>query len=342
MTSQVLRTRVTDLLGCRFPILLAGMGGVARSQLVAAVAEAGGYGFLGMVREPPDLIRSEITAVRARTDHPFGVNLIPAATDPALFEEQLAACFEAEVHALCFFWGVDAELIARARAAGCRVAYQVGSVEEAKAAAEWGVDLIIAQGFEAGGHVRGTVGSVVLLPAVARAVQVPVVASGGFATGASLVAALALGAEGVHVGTRFVATEESFAHPYHKKRIVQARAEDTVYTDVFAINWPPRSPVRALTNSVTEASRDQLLGHDPGKLPREVIARDTGRPIYRYSTDSPLRTTEGDLEALALLAGEAVGLIDDVPPAEEVIRDMVREAEEVLRRLCRPEAETSS
>jgi len=150
-----LHTPICDLLECRYPILQAGMGGVARSELVAAVIEAGGYGFLGMVREPPDLIAREIDKVRAHTDEPFGVNLIPAATDPDLLEAELSVCLKKKVHSLCFFWDVHADVIARTKAAGCRVLYQVGSVEDAVAAAKAGADAIIAQGFEAGGHVRG-------------------------------------------------------------------------------------------------------------------------------------------------------------------------------------------
>jgi nitronate monooxygenase len=204
------------------------MGGVARSELVAAVSQAGGYGFLGMVRETHDLIAQEIEAVRVRTDRPFGVNLIPAATDPELFEAELSVCLKKQIHSLCFFWDIHADAIARAKAAGCRVLYQVGSVDDAMAAEQAGADVIIAQGFEAGGHVRGTVSSLVLLPQVVQTVSVPVVASGGFATGEGLVAALALGAQGIHCGTAFLATQESFAHDYHKNRVLQAKAEDTV------------------------------------------------------------------------------------------------------------------
>lgn len=219
-----LHTAICDLLGCRYPILQAGMGGVARSELVAAVTDAGAYGFLGMVRESPELIAREIDAVRARTDLNFGVNLIPAATDPALLEAELAICIEKRVHSLCFFWDVRADAIARAKAAGCRVLYQVGSVDDAVAAEQAGADAIIAQGFEAGGHVRGIVSSLVLVPQIVEAVSVPVIASGGFASGESLIAALALGAQGIHCGTAFLATEESFAHALHKDRVAQAKS----------------------------------------------------------------------------------------------------------------------
>lgn len=330
----MLRTRITDLLGCDYPILLAGMGGPARSELCAAVSAAGGYGTLGMVRESPELIRDEIAAVRSRTNRSFGVNLIPTGTDPALLEDELAACFEAHVHSMTFFWDVRPDLIAQAHAAGAIVLYQVGGVADAVAAAEAGADAIICQGVEAGGHVRGTTTSLVLLPQVAAAVDVPVVGAGGYASGASLVAALALGGEGILCGTAFLATEESFAHDYHKDRIVAARSEDTVHSDIFAINWPPRSPVRTITNSVTDLYAGHLFGHGPDDFPREAIAEEGGVPVYRFSTNSPLRNTSGDLEAMALFAGQACGQIDGVRPAGEVVRNMAQEAEQILARLA--------
>jgi nitronate monooxygenase len=328
-------TPLCTLLGCRYPIVQAGMGGVARSELVAAVTEAGGYGFLGMVRETPDLIAREIDTVRAHTDGHFGVNLIPAATDPDLLEAELSLCVKKRVHSLCFFWDVHADVIARAKAAGCRVLYQVGSVKDAVAAAEAGADAIIAQGFEAGGHVRGTVSSLVLLPQVVRAVSIPVIACGGFASGESLIAALALGAQGIHCGTAFLATEESFAHAYHKGRVVRAKSEDTVYTDAFAINWPPDSPVRVITNRLTDDLGQFLLGHKPEDIPREAIADEDGRPIYKFSTDSPLRTTVGNLECLALFAGQIAGAIETIPSAGARVGEIVSAARATLERLQR-------
>lgn len=330
---SALRTPLCDMLDCRYPVLQAGMGGVARSELVAAVGQAGGYGFLGMVREAPELIGREIDAVRVRSERAFGVNLIPAATDPALFEEELAVCLEKAVDSLCFFWTVDAEAVARAKAAGCRVVYQVGSVADAMAAEAAGADIVIAQGREAGGHVHGQTSSLVLLPQVVQAVAVPVVASGGFASGASLIAALALGAQGIHCGTAFLATHESFAHDYHKERVAAARSEDTVYTDAFAINWPPHSPVRVIANSVTDGLGRRLLGHLPGDFPRRVIADEDGRPIYKWSTDSPLRTTSGDLEALALFAGEVTGSVNAVTTAAQRLAEIVESAQATLDRL---------
>jgi nitronate monooxygenase len=150
-----LRTDLTRLLGCRYPIVSAGMGGPARSELAAAVSEAGGFGLLGMVRESPQLIEREIAAVRAATRQPFGVNLIPAATEPSLFAAELDTCLAAHVPALCFFWDIAPEAVKRAKDAGALVLYQVGSLEDALAAEQAGADAVIVQGMEAGGHVRG-------------------------------------------------------------------------------------------------------------------------------------------------------------------------------------------
>ena len=333
MSNRRLHTPVCALLGCDVPILLAGMGGVARSELVTAVAEAGGYGILGMVREAPALIAAEIDAVRASTTRPFAVNLIPAATDPKLLAAEMQVCFDRTVPAMCFFWDVVPGAVARAKAAGCLVLHQVGSLNAALAAMAAGADVLIVQGVEAGGHVHGTVASLILVEQVARATCLPIIASGGFATGASLVAALALGAQGIHCGTAFLATSESFAHDDHKARVLAARAEDTVYTDAFALDWAPNSPVRVIGNSVTRALGHDLMGHHPDRLPRDVIAWDEGRPLLKFSTDSPLRTTTGNLEAMAAFAGQSATMIDSLPTAADRIAMILAEAQDALANL---------
>ncbi|MGB5558264.1 MAG: nitronate monooxygenase [Paracoccaceae bacterium] len=329
-----LHTPICDLLGCTYPVLQAGMGGVARSELAAAVSQAGGFGCLGMVRESPALIQSEIEAVRARTDRPFGVNLIPSATEPGLFQRELAACIEAGVTTMVYFWDIVPDAIARAKDAGMRVLYQVGSVEDARAAEKAGADAIIAQGVEAGGHVKGGVTSLVLLPVVASAVGIPVVGSGGFASGGSLVAALALGAQGIHCGTAYLATRESFAHDLHKQRVIGAEIDQTVHTDAYAINWPKGSPVRVLANDMTESLGLNLFGHDPETMSNRPIAEEEGRPLYLWSTDSPLRNMTGELDRLALFAGQVAGQIDRIETAGELTARIVREAEETLGNLA--------
>jgi len=163
-------------------------------------------------------------------------------------------------------------------------------------------------------------------------VRIPVVASGGIAGGRGLAAALALGADGVQCGTAFLASTESFAHDYHKQRIVAAKAGDTVHTDLFAINWPPNSPVRVLRNSVTDQA-ETLWGHHPDRLPRVVIGEEEGRPLYKFGTDSPLRSTTGDFEQMALYAGEGAALVAGIRPAAEIIASMMRDAEDALRQV---------
>lgn len=334
-----LHTPLADLLGCDLPILLAGMGGVSRWQLAAAVAQAGGYPSLGMVREPTDLIEREVRSLRAATDRPFAVNLIPAATDPDLLDSQIACCLDLGVRAFSFFWDVVPSAVTRVKAAGCLVLHQVGTAQAAHDAEAAGADVLIAQGIEAGGHVHGRIGAFALTAEILGRTRLPVVVSGGIVDGRGLAAALAMGAAGVHCGTAFLATEESFAHDMHKRRLVAAQASDTVLTDIFVLNWPKGAAVRVLANSVTDALGDRLLGHDPDALPRQPIAWDDGVPRLRFSTDSPLRTTTGDLEAMALYAGQGVGRIADVVPAGDRLRRMADEAAALLAR-GRPEPRT--
>ena len=215
-----LHTPICDLLGCEHPVVLAGMGGVARSELVIAVTEAGGFGFLGMVREPPALIRAEAARIRERTSRDFGVNVIPAGTDPALLDAQIVACIEAKVPVVALFWDLQAEIVRRLNSEGILVVCQIGSLREAEEAQEAGAQALIAQGWEAGGHVRGRTGLASLVSDVVARVEVPVLAAGGIVDGAGLAAVLTLGAQGAVVGTAFLATRESFAHDYHKQRIL--------------------------------------------------------------------------------------------------------------------------
>lgn len=320
-----LRTEACEILACDQPVVLAGMGGVARSELVAAVCNGGGFGFLGMVREAPEFVRSEIRAVRARTPRAFGVNLIPAATAPGLLAEEVAVCIEEKVHAVALFWDLAPELMTQLRQAGIRVLCQVGAVAEAEAAVNAGADIVIVQGVEAGGHVRAREPLATVAPAVIRAVDRPVLVAGGLVDGADLARVLRWGGQGVVLGTAFLATEESFAHDHHKARIVAARPGETLLTEDFHINWPPGATVRVLPNSVTRGERGS-----PKARARTVIGHEGERPIYLFSTDSPLQGMTGDLEAMAIYAGEGAGRIDDLVPAGERLLRIVRQAQAVL------------
>ncbi|MGN6517149.1 MAG: nitronate monooxygenase [Rhizomicrobium sp.] len=320
-----LHTPVCDLLGCEFPIVLAGMGGPSRSELVTAVTKAGGFGFLGMVRESPETIREEVEKVRAATDCDFGVNLIPAATKPDLLEAEIAAVLAARVPVVWRLGGFSAGFVRRVRGEGALVVCQVGSVREAEDAQDAGAQIIIAQGVEAGGHVRGTIPRAEIVRGVVKAVDVPVLAAGGMSSGRDLVEMLNLGAQGIVLGTALLATKESFAHDYHKQRIVAAKPGATVHTQDFHLNWPRGAYVRVLENSVTRREHgDPFDGH------REAIGKEGARTIWLFSTDSPLKDMTGEFEKMALYAGEASGVITDIPTAAERITAIVAEAESLL------------
>jgi nitronate monooxygenase len=329
---STLKTPVCRLLGCDVPVVLAGMGGVARSELVAAVSTAGGFGFLGVVRETPELIRAEIDRVRAATTRDFGVNLIPAATDADLLEAELEAVIAEQVPAVTLFWDLRADIVRRLCDCGCLVLCQVGSVQEAEEAVAAGAHIIIAQGLEAGGHVRGTTRLADLVPEVVAHVDVPVLAAGGIVDGSGLAAALRSGAQGAVVGTGFLATRESFAHDYHKRRVLEAKPGETLHTEAFNGNWPRGAMVRVLPNSVTRGEHGDPFRADP-----PVIGLEEGRPIYLFSTDSPLRGMTGDLEAMALYAGEGAGLITSIPSAAERLRAIVGGAMRILHEVRVPE-----
>lgn len=324
--NATLYTPVCELLGSPYPIVCAGMGGVARAELVAAVTRAGGFGFLGMVREPIERIHFEVGALRERGVARFGVNLIPAATEPALLNMQVTACIKLRVPVVGLFWDIDDKLVRRLRDAGILVVYQVGSVDEARAAESAGAQILIAQGVEAGGHVRGSLPLAELLPEVVTATNVPVLAAGGLAGGDDLATVLSLGAQGAVFGTALIATHESFAHDHHKQRLLTARSGDTRLTDVFRINWPRGARVRVLASSVTDGRRGT-----PFAAGRTVIGDEVGRPIHLFSTDSPLRSTTGDLEAMALYAGQGVGRVDSIVGAGERVQNIAADAAALMR-----------
>ena len=330
----MLRTPLCDLLGIDVPVFNAGMGGGgAGPELAAAVSNAGGLGVLGMGGVPPDVIREAIRATRSLTDRPFGVNIILA----LLEEGQIEVCLEERVPVLILFWGDVAPFVARAHAAGVKVIPQVGSVEEARQAAAAGVDAVMAQGVEAGGHVRGTVALSTILPAVVEAVRpLPVIAAGGIANGAGLAAALDLGAQAVSLGTRFLCSNESSVTREYKERVAAARAEDTVYTKLFDVGWPDAAH-RVLHNRAI--AEWENAGRPPsGKRPGEgtIVGRlplpgDAGE-LPRYSVMPPIQGFEGDMEYTALYAGQSCSLVHDIRPAAAIVRDLVREAEETRAR----------
>lgn len=331
----MLKTRLCRDLMIDHAILNAPLGGGnAGPELAAAVSEAGGFGLLGMGGLPAAAIREQIRDARRRTSKPFGAGLLL----PLLAGGEVEACVEERVSALLFFWGDVAPHVAKAKRAGIRVLTQVGSVAEAVAAAKAGVDVIVAQGFEAGGHVRGATSLAALVPAVVQAVApLPVVAAGGIATGRGLVAALGLGAEAVMMGTRFLASEESRASSEYKQRVVRARADDTVHLTLFDYGWPdaPHRVIRNKAVSEWEAAGRPGAGRRPGEgtVVGQMSVGGAKVDVPRYSPFNPMVGFEGDVEYAALYAGESCSLVNDVKPAAAIVRDVIAEAEDVSRGL---------
>ena len=332
---DALRTPVCERLDVRYPIFSVGMGGgMAGPGLAAAVSEAGGCGVLGMGGMPAPVVREQIRALRCLTDRSFGVNVIL----PLLQEGQIEACLAERVPLLVLFWGDAAPYVADAHRRGTAVFLQVGSVDEAVAAADAGVDGIIAQGVEAGGHVKSTTALSTIVPAVVEAVApVPVIAAGGIADGRGVAAALALGAQAVSMGTRFVASEEAQVVAAYKRRIVDGRAEDTLYTTLFDVGWSDAAHRVLRTAAVDEweAAGRPAPGARPGEGSRVGRMPFAGQSmdVPKYGIFPPLPGFEGDIEQTPLYAGESCRLVHDVKPAGAIVRDVVTEAREILRSL---------
>jgi NAD(P)H-dependent flavin oxidoreductase YrpB (nitropropane dioxygenase family) len=320
-----MNTALCDRLGIELPIIQAPMGGVVGAALASAVSNAGGLGMISPWRADYDTVRRQIRETRALTSRPFGVNLNLEFPQ----EERFAICLDEGVRVFSFFWRDPSKFVARAKAGGAIVLHTVGSASDAKRAVNCGVDIVVAQGWEAGGHVRGTVATMPLIPAVVDAVgPTPVVAAGGIADGRGLAAALALGACGVWIGTRFLASHEAVVHSRYRERLLQANENDTVFLEnLFDIRWP-HAPHRVLRNQTVEgweAAGCPPSGRRPGE--GEVIATSKmNGPIVRYQCCSPSTDTEGDIDALPLWAGQSVGLVSKRQSAGDIVREIANQA----------------
>jgi nitronate monooxygenase len=309
----MLRTAFTDLVGCEIPIQLAAMGGVGSVELAVAVSRAGGFGMVTGPHSPEAL-----DELREKTGGTFGVNFLMPFVDRAAVDTAAAKAKLVE-----FFYGdPDRSLVEAVHRGGALASWQVGSREEALEAIAVGCDLIVAQGREAGGHVRGNLGLLTVLSQVVEAVEVPVLAAGGIGTARAMAAALAAGAAGVRVGTRFIAAHESSAHPVYVQALVAASAADTVLTETFSTDWP-NAPHRVLRSSVEAANANQ---QEP------VGWSGSGWGIPRLHPTPPDRETTGHIEAMALYAGESVDGVKSVQSAEDIVRELATGAEQLLRR----------
>jgi NAD(P)H-dependent flavin oxidoreductase YrpB (nitropropane dioxygenase family) len=333
--SDMIDTAITRRFGLRTPILNAGMAVVARPDLAAAVSNAGGLGMIGADVAPPEALRAMIRAVKAKTDRPFGVDMLaPMITDAhldALAEEGVALCV--------VFWGAPTrDQVARIRAGGAAFWMQVGSVEEALDAKALGAEAIIVQGLEGGGHNRSVATTFTLLPAVrAAVVPVPVIAAGGVADGAGMAAALALGAEAVWCGTRFLASVEADAHDGYKARVLAAGVGDTLSTTLFGPEMPLQ-PMRVIRNSATDewaGREEEAMAATAGQTVATLRTPDGPVPLPRFSVYLPTRDVDGDLDQLCLTAGQSAGGIRDLKPAARIVDEMTREAIEVIADLAR-------
>jgi NAD(P)H-dependent flavin oxidoreductase YrpB (nitropropane dioxygenase family) len=325
------RTPLCDLVGIEAPVVLAPMGGAVTPQLAAAVSNAGGLGMLPLTWTSADEIGSIVEETRQRTERPFGVNL-GLAWDQ---RERLAAILGAGVGIVSFFWGDASGIISEASDANTLVFVTVGTAEEGRAAAAAGADVVVAQGWEAGGHVWGNVSTLALVPRVVDAVApVPVVAAGGIADGRGLAAVLALGAAGAWVGTRFLAAPETAIHPDYRRRILAAGEADTYYGTLFDRGWP-EAPHRTLRNSTVEAwerAGRPASGSRPGEAD-EPASRLDGTPINRYASSTPTANMTGDVEPLPHWAGQGVGLVTREESAAAIVSSLVSEAEDVIASL---------
>jgi enoyl-[acyl-carrier protein] reductase II len=312
-----LHTPICDLFGIQHPIFLAGMGEVAYADVCAAVSEAGGFGTLGMVGASPERIREEMRAVRRLTSKPFGVDLLAALPDQVnaaidVIIDEGAAAFVAGL-------GVPKPVIERCHDAGVKVMVLCGKLSHALAAEAAGCDAVVAQGTEAGGHT-GSIAALALVPQTVDAVHIPVLAAGSIVDGRGLAAALALGAQGVWMGTRFIASEEARASRTYKQRIVDAGGADTVVTRCYS-----GKPMRVIRNPYVEEWDRRSAEIQP--FPQQLVAsaRAGVMSFAREEGTEPGRT--------CMPAGQGIGGIGEILPARAIVERVLAEAADTISRL---------
>jgi NAD(P)H-dependent flavin oxidoreductase YrpB (nitropropane dioxygenase family) len=326
--TRVLATPLCNQLGVQLPIVQAPIGSAATPELAAAVANAGGLGMLAATWHTPQQAADQIRQVRQLTDRPFGVNLVLEFP----IDELLGACLAEGLPVISTFWGDPAKVTGRVQAAGVLHLHTVGTAEEARRAVDTGVDVVVAQGWEAGGHVWGQVATMALVPAVVDAVQpVPVIAAGGIGDGRGLAAVLVLGAQAGWLGTRFLTAVEAATHEVYRQWVLRAASQDAVYTRCFDGGWPDAAH-RALRNATItawEAAGRPAAPNRPGE--GAVVATDRrGRPQLRYGDMIPMPGMTGELEAMALYAGQSVGVIHQVAPAAQIVAAIASQAARIL------------
>jgi nitronate monooxygenase len=321
-------TPFCERLGLTAPVVQAPIGSAATPELAAAVSNAGGLGTLALSWTPHAEVRERIRATRALTDLPFGVNFVLEWDQ----RDRLRECLKEHVVVVSTFWGDPGPYVDPIHAGGALHLHTVASAEEARRAVDSGVDVIVAQGWEAGGRVWGQVTTLALVPAVVDAVRpVPVIAAGGVADARGLAAVLALGADAAWIGTRFLLAHEASVHSEWARQIQDASETSTVYSTLFDRDWPA-APARTLRNSTVRAweRAGRPSGpHRPGE--GEVVAlAPNGTPLYRYGTTPAVSGATGDVEALALYAGQSAGLVKDRLPAAAIVEELMSGAVEAV------------
>ncbi|WP_035813077.1 nitronate monooxygenase family protein [Cupriavidus sp. UYPR2.512] len=317
-----MKTRVTEKLGIKYPILQGGMQWVGRAELASAVSNAGGLGILTALTQPtPDDLAREIARTRTMTDRPFGVNLTILPTiEPPPYADYLQAILDAGIKVVETAGNSPAAFIDRMKAHGITIVHKCTAVRHALSAQRNGVDIVSIDGFECAGHPgEDDIPGLVLIPLAVRALDIPVIASGGIADGRGMAAALALGAEGVNMGTRFLATHESPVHINIKQALVKATERDT-----RLMFRTMRNTSRVLRNAISEevvAMERQPGGCEFSEI-RHLVAGARGRAAL----------ASGDVDAGAVSAGLVVGLIDDIPSCADLIQGMVEECRANLKR----------
>lgn len=315
---MTIRTPLCERLGIAVPVFLAGMGGVSYARVCAAVSEAGGFGTLGMASETPEGIRREMREVRRLTDRPFGVDLLAAL--PERMMASIDVIIEEGASAFIAGLGVPEPVIERCHERGLVVMSLCGKVRHAVSAEKAGCDVVVAQGTEAGGHT-GNVAGMALIPQIVDAVRIPVLAAGSIVDGRGLAAALAFGAQGVWMGTRFIASHEARAAEAYKKRITEIRDEDTMVSRCYS-----GKPMRVIRNAYVEdwERRPEEIKPFPAQM---VVSAQSGVFTAMGSPE------ELDVTRAAMPCGQGAGAIHEIRSCAEIVSDVVREAEETIARL---------
>ena len=326
-------TSITRTFGLTTPIVSAGMAMIARPALAAAVCEAGGLGTIGSDINPPDVLRDLVRQTKALTKRPFGVDLI----GDFVTDEHISVLIDERVALAIFFWTLPTiEHVERLKRARVKVWMQIGRVAEAEQAVVLGAEALIVQGAEAGGHNRAEASTMTLFPRIRRLFpRLPLLAAGGIVDGATMAAALVLGADAVWCGSRFLASQEAEAHDTYKARVLSADVGDTAILSIYGPEWPGQA-MRAIVNDgalVALGRETEAIGDAAGQIIGSTVLNGQTIPAPRYSAILPTRDFDGDIEQACLTAGQSAGNIDEILPAGEIVWRMTNEAKAALIRL---------